>query len=688
MGVPKLYWLLCLLIGKLFQDFYEATAQITDANPCVSLTLRLLSLQSKERVYVDEIYVFADPVDSSDSENQVVQVENSAGSSLMTMLLPTLLQLSKTKGATQSQDKQTSDAWKKQNLQSVRLEATDSTTIASKVQQQEKPYVSDPTTITAKVQQEEKPSISGHQEVEFQDFNKASVGTAQLQNPSQVPLSQSDFPPNNHVERSLDQLFSQMGRIEGICLRLEENLLKPINSIEARLQRVEQQLEVLTNKPKNSGFSSCSRFCAPNFSCIESDSTSFCNSGGDYPHCEEFESNKKEGDNEEFESNKKDIHSDTLSTPADDMSDSVKATDWLPSLVITAPEFSNCDDEEENNASNGAMDSLVDKPRQALTIDDALASALAGFVSSVSMQSENYAQSLSVETLEVSNEEDGIVGKRASLKVQCEISTDGTESTDDSPPSRVLNLSSLESEGIEVICLNLENSDKIAGVHGQYLPYEGGDIDEPWGSHVNNNDDQIQTHHGMVGTEETENEEVSSEIRNITVPDETYIQSQILINQTDVDSNTIQEDVTASTDSTAAAEVTEEGSDRDILRNMFEFSQAASVVDFEVPVLDVKFVSQDSCTGYIPLEALLSDLPKSKSESSGEESVDVSPSGEHGSLIFVEDGESVGPAAIDNFSVDLDYCSLQEPLSMEDETVVGLSRNICSSHELSTVSLI
>ncbi|KAL6965759.1 hypothetical protein U1Q18_036814 [Sarracenia purpurea var. burkii] len=70
------------------QDFYEATAEITDADGSISLTLRLLSLQSRGCLYVDEIYLFADLVESADSETQFT---NSAGSSLMAMLVPALL---------------------------------------------------------------------------------------------------------------------------------------------------------------------------------------------------------------------------------------------------------------------------------------------------------------------------------------------------------------------------------------------------------------------------------------------------------------------------------------------------------------------------------------------------------------------------------------------------------------------
>ncbi|KAH7527859.1 hypothetical protein FEM48_Zijuj05G0011200 [Ziziphus jujuba var. spinosa] len=640
------------------QDFYEATAQMSDVNPCVSITIRLLSLQSKDRVYVDEVYVFADPVDSTDSEKQVDQVENSTGSSFMTMLLPTLLQLSKTKSATRSLDKHTSDTCKNENSQDVGSQEADSSTSATIVRQ------------------EEKPSVSDDQKVEFQNFNRSSVGTTQLQGPSQVPPNKPDFPPNNQVERSLDELVSQMGRIEGICLRLEEKLLKPINSIEARLQRVEQQLEVLTNRPKNSGLPSCSRFYAPNFSCIESDSTSFCHSGSDYPHYEECESNKK------------DVHSDAQSIPADDMSDSGNATQFLPSLIVTAPEFSNCDDEEENDASNETLDSMVDKPRQAPTIDDALASALAGFVSSISIESDKNFQSVSVETHEVSIEKDGKVGKSASEKADSKIRTDGTESIDDSL-SNALNISPLESEGNRIRSLNHENLDKTAGGDERCLHYEGGEKDKSCGSHVENNDDQ--SHHGMVGTDfcpkEIENEEDSTEVSNILVPDETDIQSQIFMNQTDIDSDTILEDGPARTNLTAPIEVTEKKSDKDILQNMFEFSCAASVVDFHIPVLDVKFVSQDICKGHMQLEDLLSGFSNSKSEPVvvGDTPY-VSPSDEHGNLIVVEDEKTVGLAVDDHFSVDVDYCSLQEPLSMDNETMLG--RDICSSHETFTASLI
>ncbi|KAL2478486.1 hypothetical protein Fot_47500 [Forsythia ovata] len=58
---------------KKVQDIYEATAQISDADPCTVLTVRLVSLQGKGCVYIDEVYVYADPVESTDAGNQAMQ---------------------------------------------------------------------------------------------------------------------------------------------------------------------------------------------------------------------------------------------------------------------------------------------------------------------------------------------------------------------------------------------------------------------------------------------------------------------------------------------------------------------------------------------------------------------------------------------------------------------------------------
>lgn len=84
--------LLCVI-----QAHYEATAEITDASPCVSLTVRLLSLQSKTSVHIEEIYIFADPVESTTNDDSVASPGNMGGSSLLCMLVPGLMQMSKSR---------------------------------------------------------------------------------------------------------------------------------------------------------------------------------------------------------------------------------------------------------------------------------------------------------------------------------------------------------------------------------------------------------------------------------------------------------------------------------------------------------------------------------------------------------------------------------------------------------------
>ncbi|XP_008786138.2 uncharacterized protein LOC103704564 [Phoenix dactylifera] len=87
-----------------FQIHYEATAEISDASPCAALTLRLLSLQTKTCVHVEEIYIYADPVDSPNPDPHVSMEGNLSGNPLLAMLVPGLLQLSKS-GTSRIQNK-------------------------------------------------------------------------------------------------------------------------------------------------------------------------------------------------------------------------------------------------------------------------------------------------------------------------------------------------------------------------------------------------------------------------------------------------------------------------------------------------------------------------------------------------------------------------------------------------------
>ena len=75
--------------------------------------------------------MFADPVDDADSENQEGQIENSAGNSLMAMLVPTLLQFSRS-------TERTTDTREMQKFPESGSRSTDPTTFAAKIPQEGK----------------------------------------------------------------------------------------------------------------------------------------------------------------------------------------------------------------------------------------------------------------------------------------------------------------------------------------------------------------------------------------------------------------------------------------------------------------------------------------------------------------------------------------------------------------------
>ncbi|KAL6988558.1 hypothetical protein U1Q18_014310 [Sarracenia purpurea var. burkii] len=206
------------------QGFYEAIAEITDADGCISLTLRLISLQSRGCLYVDEIYLFADLVESADSETQFT---NSAGSSLMAMLVPALLQLSRN-GNDQRHDKHASTTSEKREYLEVESGATDLTNVVNEIQQEE--------------------SILAPQDVELQEMNEETPEICQVQIPTQVSdreqrynfVAKTDVPHDN-IERALKQLVSRMIAHEKnrsrLCLLMMLSLLQVLEMSRVGLKK-------------------------------------------------------------------------------------------------------------------------------------------------------------------------------------------------------------------------------------------------------------------------------------------------------------------------------------------------------------------------------------------------------------------------------------------------------------------
>ncbi|RAL49496.1 hypothetical protein DM860_012929 [Cuscuta australis] len=332
--------------GTGVEDLYEATAEIRDAEPCASLTIRFLSLQSKDCLYLDELYIFGDPFVSTDSENHPTPaVESSAHSSLMAMLIPTFLQLSK------STIRQTADTHSSDNRQ--------------------KKGDDEPTVRRTDMHDGSMNGINCEQ-------SSMVANGHETQPPKQLTTSDKNNAPAE-IGNVLGQLVDRVNRIEEICLRFEESMLKPISSMEVRLQRVEEQIDILAKNSQYAVLPSCKRFTAPSFSCTDSNFGSFYNDGNNQPP--NLASELKMDCPDE----------DKLSSSTDSSSISASSPRVHPSLVIAAPEFP-CGEEEEQSrelehlgmsgaAKLPSKNSPEEGNRKTISIDDALAAALSGFLS-------------------------------------------------------------------------------------------------------------------------------------------------------------------------------------------------------------------------------------------------------------------------------------------------------------------
>ncbi|XP_065872566.1 uncharacterized protein [Euphorbia lathyris] len=580
------------------QDLFEATAEITDANPCMSITLRLLSLQNKSCVCIDELYVFGDPVDAPDLDKKAGPMENAAGSSLMAMLMPTFLELSKTKSYSQAQDKHDINRMARQN--SVAIE--------------EKP--SDPVDAEKIKLAGGKTGAAYDDGVQLQEAVTPIPKTVELETPPQVSDTESKHDiPHNHIEGVLNQLVSRVNRIEDVFLRFENSMLNPIRSIDERLQRMEQNLEVLTKKTQNTGSLSCTRISAPEFSCSESETNSLYNSG-----CVDL------GD-AASDANKKDLVSAAPSLPSNLNPASVNATETLPNLVFTVPEFSNGDDGEEYDAVKPVEESPKEKQMNALPIDDALASALARLISSTSVQSPKYSKVLVVKAPEFPNEEGNNNAKTAPTG-HCKISTEPptcysefeeTECVVNSFASLSIS-SSVDTDEMETSSLNQNNCMGMGeGVDEQLWNIESGQV--------------------------TEKVEVDNETSKTTELDK-FFGDQI---------GDGSDNFAASNGFVPNTEITEERYEPNILENVGEFPKAAFKVDFEIPILEVKFTSEKNLDVKSPLEALLAGISDLKDEdnSAKEQNKDSSESEDHQcNLIQVEDCGATAYATNVDTSID------------------------------------
>ncbi|KZV27536.1 hypothetical protein F511_04587 [Dorcoceras hygrometricum] len=379
---------------KNVQDLYEATAQITDVEPCSLLTIRFLSLQNKSHVYVDDVYVFAVPSESTDSANEAVVAGSSTGSSLMAMLLPALLQSARTGIGSCKENHASEEVLKDDKIESG-LRKTDGLVVEYSKNQSERQYVNvlhaapatsaevlrpssyqNTTTGTMiKMDGIDDGSAAGQVDQQSVNLQELDNDAAEFTEPQQPTSALNTKPEDTNdmlhysLERALGQLISRVNRVEEICLRFEEKMLRPIETMESRIQHLEIQLQKLTENSLCHELPRCTRISAPVFSCSESSSKSFYE-GNDCPPGVASESEKK-------------------IFLSDDTSNVFPSANCRPSLVVSAPEFTCGEDEDDDD------DTSCIKPRETLSIDDALAAALSGFISATKTNPSDHSQTIS-----------------------------------------------------------------------------------------------------------------------------------------------------------------------------------------------------------------------------------------------------------------------------------------------------
>ncbi|KAK9123521.1 hypothetical protein Sjap_013123 [Stephania japonica] len=393
------------------KDFYEATAEISDSNPCIGLTLRLLSLQTKGCVHLEEIYIFAEPVESYDTDHPITAQEKSGESKLLAMLVPTLLQLSK------------SVVDKRQNLYSSNNKGKGP--MPSDDDVEETNLLSHNVTRTKR--KELQFSIPLGEGNKLEEANGESTKSTRSDydgtNPGNLRglefVSKENDRSCNRAESLLDQLFHRLGRIETFCEGIEKNMLKSFSSIDTRLQRLEQQMELMTARSHSPElFYPSIKITAPEFSGNDSETNSRYNDDQNYitsevskkdiydkdePRREESMSNSVRNDVESMSNSvRNDVNEQRCHVPESCREDVAfyVSPQLLPQLVVTAPDFSVVD----NYSDGESVDEVVDassvndndtlemsskgrsRDKSVMSLDEAVACALAGFFSLSSVQ--------------------------------------------------------------------------------------------------------------------------------------------------------------------------------------------------------------------------------------------------------------------------------------------------------------
>lgn len=601
-----------------FQDFYEATAEISDLDPCSSITIRFLSLQNRSCLCVDEVYFFTDPVSEIESDHQVQDAKGSVGSSIMSLLAPTLLQLSKS-GPSQVQSRQ----------------ASSDIETCSKIEMLSKP--TDPT--------------DNLQSVNAERADKSTTEPAETHLCNQIldgnrsdNLAVKDDSAYGHIEKVLEQLVSRVGRIEELCLRFEENMLMPLRSMETRIQHVEQKLEELVNNSQHSEFPPGLKISAPSFS-WNSNSSSFHNDGCDCQPCRPPESEKEE------------MTSLDMPNASSGITSSVNVPHLLPSLVVTAPDFSCEDDLYDDGTKSPKLSPLENIKKR--SIDDVLAESLSRLLSASTGSLLDHALSDSKITSDRVPVESGKVTDGADIisDVDAEEETSRytqvltviapefsyeendnedllkyAESASDAS-SKIGEIGKdVNPEASEDVCskVSFDFSDTIryklvydqASICGIETSAVFADADGKISDGISSGVGADAENHVLESSSAC-----SFLFRSIDDKGQDGFNQIEPVNSLGLGKDRDSEPVSEHKTDDAAAEsgteyVANGGPDEEILQNLLEVSNV-SLVDFGVPILDVKFTPYEGSKTQLPLETLLDDAIKQNIEADDSQRIGV-----------------------------------------------------------------
>ncbi|KAF3325502.1 hypothetical protein FCM35_KLT10573 [Carex littledalei] len=241
---------------KTPQIHYEATAEISDAEPCASLTLRFLSLHTKSSVHVEEIYIYSDPIDESSTsttqDSSSGTTGNSNASSLFAMLVPNLLQMSKSGRSSRINERyfshdriQNTDDVRDQNAKLDTSVTEEPSTEAVYHTEESYPVATD-TSLPSLVQSQN--STSSYQ-THAGSSSKADVRQVDQEaavNTDPLKVGPTSNESANRIEKILEQLVFKVDKIETYITKFEEKMVGPIICIESRLERLENQFNLLT----------------------------------------------------------------------------------------------------------------------------------------------------------------------------------------------------------------------------------------------------------------------------------------------------------------------------------------------------------------------------------------------------------------------------------------------------------